>query len=91
MLELIVFCVLVLLAYVALKVLLLIFKAGFWVLTLPLQILLGLIAAIFAIVLIIPLALLAGIFGLVLAPFALLVPLLPVLLIVGGIYLLLRS
>lgn len=91
MLELIAICVIALAAFVVLKVLLFIFKAGFWALTLPLQIFFGVLAAIFVVVLIVPLLLLAGIFGLVLAPFALLVPLLPILLIAGGIYLLLKS
>lgn len=91
MLELIVLFAFLLLAFVALKVLVLIFKIGFWALTLPLQIALGLGAAILAVVLIVPLALVAGLFGLVLAPFALLIPLLPFLLIAGGLYLLLRS
>ena len=91
MLELIIFCVFALVAYVALKVLLLIFKVGFWALTLPLQIIIAVFAAVVAVVIIVPLALLAGVFGLVLAPLALLVPLMPILLIVGGIYLLLRS
>jgi hypothetical protein len=91
MLELIVLFAFLLLAFVALKVLVLIFKIGFWALTLPLQILLGLVVAILAVVLIVPLALVAGLFGLVLAPFALLLPLLPFLLIAGGLYLLLRS
>ena len=91
MLELFVLCVFLLLAFVTLKVLVVILKIGFWALTLPLQILFGLIAAIIAVVLAIPLVLFAGLFGLVLAPLALLLPLFPFLLIAGGLYLLLRS
>ncbi|MGH7496002.1 MAG: hypothetical protein ACREOO_26920 [bacterium] len=91
MLEMIVLFVFLLLAFVALKVLALIFKIGLWALTLPLQILLGLMAAIIAVVLIVPLVLVAGLVGLVLAPLALLLPLFPFLLVAGGLYLLLRS
>ncbi len=91
MLELIALFVVITLAYVALKMLLLIFKVGFWALTLPLQVLLGVVAALVAVVLILPLALMAGLFGLVLAPLALLLPLFPILLIAGGLYLLLKS
>jgi hypothetical protein len=91
MFEVLMLFVFLLLAFTALKALVLILKIGFWALTLPLQILLGLIAAIIAVVLVIPLVLLAGLFGLVLAPLALLLPLFPFLLIAGGLYLLLRS
>ena len=91
MLELITLLVFVVLACAVLKVFLLIFKVGFWALTLPLQFLAGLIAVILAMVVIVPLALLAGLFGLLLAPLALLLPLFPVLLIAGGLYLLMRS
>lgn len=64
----------------------LIFQAGLAILSIPFLII-GTLVGVLAIVLfVIPVSLFAGLAGLLVAPFALLGPLLPVLLIVGGLY-----
>ncbi|MCK6560660.1 hypothetical protein HUU39_15990 [candidate division KSB1 bacterium] len=91
MFDLVALCVLILIAALVLKGLLWVVKIGFWTLTLPLQIIGGLLAVVLLAVIAIPLGLLAGILGLIMIPFALLSVGLPLLLIVAGLYLLLRQ
>lgn len=67
----------------------LIIKTGLFILSLPLIILFSLIFSALFIALL-PVALLSGLVALVLTPLGLLAPLLPILLIIAGIYLLLR-
>ena len=67
----------------------LIIKAGFFFLSLPFVILFSLIVSGILIALL-PVALVSGLIALVLAPLGLLGPLLPILLIAAGIYLLVR-
>jgi len=67
----------------------LIFKAAFFLISIPLQILAALIVTV-VLLAIVPITLFSGILGLILLPLGLLAPLLPLLLIGFGIYLLAR-
>ncbi|KAA0227816.1 hypothetical protein KJ068_04080 [bacterium] len=87
MFELFALFALVIIAALAFKGLFWVLKAGLWTLTLPLQLLAGVL--VFAIA--IPLGLIAGILGLIVLPVALLSAALPLLLLGAGIYLLMRQ
>ena len=89
--ELISALILILLVVVFLKILGVIFHAGIFVLVLPLKLLaIALSAIVFAVVLV-PLGLVAGLAGLVVLPVVLIGPLLPFVLLGGGLYLLFRN
>jgi len=72
------------------KLLALVFKAGVFVLTLPFQII-GAVFGVVFLIMLIPLAVLTGIFASLFAPFLLLGPWLPLLLVLFGVYLIVRS
>lgn len=87
MFELFALFALVIIAALVFKGLFWVLKVGLWTLTLPLQLLAGVL--VFAIA--IPLGLIAGILGLIVLPVALLSAALPLLLLGAGIYLLMRQ
>jgi hypothetical protein len=72
------------------KVFALVFKAGLFVLTIPLQIV-GAIISVFFLTLFLPLAIVGGIVATIFAPLLIIKPLLPLLLIGAGVYLLLKN
>ncbi len=80
--------ILILLAFFLffIKILGFIFKAGLFVLSIPFQIL-GAVFGVLLLVLILPFATLVGIVAVVFAPLLVLGPLVPLLLVIGGIYL----
>jgi hypothetical protein len=88
MVELLLFCALVIVGMIVLKICLFIFKISFWALSLPLQILMAAIALVLGLLLIVPIGLLLGLLAL---PFMLIAVLFPFILIGWGLYLLLRS
>jgi hypothetical protein len=71
------------------KLLAVIFKAGMFVLTIPLQIV-GALLAVLLVVVLLPFALVAGVLTAVLAPLFVLGPLLPLALVFFGLYLVMR-
>ncbi|RKY79274.1 hypothetical protein DRQ00_03520 [candidate division KSB1 bacterium] len=73
----------------SIKLLALLFKTGIFILALPLQIFAALILTIIFLVLV-PIGVITGILTVVLSPLLFLGPLLPILLVALGIYLLLR-
>ena len=88
--ELIAFLFLFICFLVGFKVLALVFKASFFVLTIPLQIIAALIG-IFCVTLFLPLAVAGGLLATIFAPILILKPLLPLLLIGAGVYLLAKN
>lgn len=68
------------------KAMALIFKAGFFVLTIPLQIV-GALLVLLLVILLLPFALIAGVLTAVFAPLFILGPLLPFALVLFGLYL----
>ena len=72
------------------KLLALIFKAGIFVLSIPLQII-GAIFAVVLVLLLVPFAVTAGILTVIFAPLFVLGALLPLLLVLFGIYLVVRK
>ncbi len=72
------------------KVLGLIFKASFFILSIPFQIL-GAIFGVILLTLLLPFAAVAGVLTVVVAPLFILGPLLPALLVFFGFYLILKS
>ena len=89
--ELIGLLLLICLAWVFLKILGAVFHVTFFALTLPFQIIGIVLAVLFSLVILIPLGIVGAIFGVLLAPFALLGSLLPVVLIILGIILIARN
>lgn len=72
------------------KLLGLIFKAGIFVLSVPFQII-GAIFAVFFVLLLLPFAVVAGVLTVALAPLFVLGPFLPLLLVLFGLYLVVRK
>ena len=64
---------------------------GVFVVTLPFKILMFFISALLVLFILIPLGLVAGLAAVLVAPFALIVPVLPLVLIIVGIVLLLKD
>ncbi len=75
---------------ISFKVLGLVFKAGFFLLTLPFQIL-GAVLGVFLLVVILPFAVVVGALTALLAPLFVLGPVIPFLLVGAGIYLLAKD
>ena len=78
------------LAFVFLKALALMLHVGIWMLALPFKILAVLLSAFVVVFVFIPVGLVGALAGLILLPFALIVPLLPFILIAAGVIWLLR-
>ncbi len=74
---------------VGFKILGLLFKATFFILTIPLQII-GAIIGVVLVVALAPFAAVAGFLGIIFAPLLILGPLLPLLLVGLGLYLIIR-
>ncbi len=72
------------------KLMAVIFKAGFFVLSIPLQIIAAVVAVV-AVVALLPFAVIAGVFTVLLAPLFVLGPFLPFLLIILGLYLIAKN
>jgi len=72
------------------KLLAILLKTGLFVLTIPFQIF-GAILGVFLTILIVPLAAITGVFAIIFAPFLILGPLLPFLLVLGGLYLVAKN
>ena len=79
-----------LLAVIFIKLLAVILHVGFYVLALPIKLLALAVAAILVWLVLIPLGVVAGLAGLIILPLALAGPLLPGVLLVGGLVWLLR-
>jgi len=89
--ELIGVLLLILLTVIFLKILGVIFHAGIFVLALPIKLLaMGLAGLVFGLVLL-PLGIVAGLASLIVLPVVLIGPILPILLLGGGLYLLLKN
>jgi hypothetical protein len=88
MIELLLFCALVIVGMIVLKLILFVFKVTFWALSLPLQVLAAAVALVLGLLLIVPVGLVLGLLAL---PFMLISVLLPFILIGWGLYLLLRA
>ena len=88
--EFITFLIILGFVLILIKVLGLLFRAGIFLISIPLQILMALVVAavLFAIL---PVTLITGLLAAVLVPLGILVPLLPFLLIGFGIYMLARK
>ncbi len=80
----------ILLAVIFIKLLAIILHVGFYMLAIPIKLLALAVAAIIVWLVLIPVGLVAGLAGLIVLPLALAGPLLPLVLLFGGIYLLLR-
>ncbi|NOX88987.1 MAG: hypothetical protein GXO77_08175 [Calditrichaeota bacterium] len=80
----------IVLAWIVLKIFGLVFHVGIFMLTLPFKILGIIIAVLLLPLILVPLGILAGLAGILMIPFALIGPLLPVALIGLGIWALLR-
>ncbi len=89
--EIIAVLLIILLTMLFLKILAAVLHVGIFMLTLPFKILAGVLSIFVVGFILIPIGLAAGIASLIMAPFVLLIPLLPLLLIGGGIWLLLRN
>ena len=89
--ELIALLMIVLFSLVFFKILGLLFHTGMFLILLPFKILAVLFSALLVVFILVPLGIVGAIAGVFLAPFALLVIFLPVLLIIWGIYLLVRN
>lgn len=76
--------------FIGFKLLALVFKAGVFVLTLPFQII-GAVFGVVLVLLLIPVAVLGGIFAALFAPFLILGPWLPLLLVLLGLYLVVKN
>ena len=81
----------ILTALIFLIVLGLIFHAGIFMLTLPLKLLALALAGLIMFLVLIPMGVVAGVAGLIVLPVVLIGPLLPLLLLGGGLFLLLRN
>ena len=88
--ELAVFLILVGLFLIGFKLLALVFKAGFFVLTIPFQIL-GAILGALLVVFLLPFAIAGGVLAVIFAPLLVFGPLLPLLLIAFGVYLISKN
>jgi len=78
-------------ALIFLKILGLVFHAGIFMLTLPLKLLAIGLAGLIMFLVLIPMGIVAGVAGLIVLPAVLIGPFLPILLLGGGLYLLLRN
>ncbi|KAA3612374.1 MAG: hypothetical protein DWQ05_20490 [Calditrichaeota bacterium] len=78
-------------AWIALKLIAVIFNVTIFAIALPFKILGLVLACLFFSLLVIPLGLFAGLAGLILAPLLILLQFVPVLLILFGIYLLVKN
>jgi hypothetical protein len=78
----------VLLIVLAVVVLVKLFSAGLYILSIPIKLVFLLLSIIFTVVLIIPFGIFSGLVSLLLIPFAIIIPFLPVILIVLGVLLL---
>lgn len=87
--EIIAFLLTLGLIMIAFKLLGLIFRAGFFLISIPFQILAAVIVAV-VLFAILPIALITGVFAVILIPLGLFAPLLPIILIGFGLYLLAR-
>lgn len=81
----------VLIAWLFLKLLAVFFNVTVFAIALPFKILALFLGLFLGVVLLIPLGLFAGLMGLLIAPFAILLPLLPIVLIALGVVLLIRN
>jgi hypothetical protein len=72
------------------KLLAFVFKAGFFILSIPFQII-GAILAVVLVILLLPVAVMAGFLTVILTPIFVLGPLLPLLLVLLGIYLVVKK
>ena len=80
----------ILLAVIFLKILAFVFHVGIFMLALPFKILAISLSAIIVALVLIPLGVIGGLAGLIILPLVIFIPLLPVLLIGVGLWLLLR-
>jgi len=87
--ELAAFLILLGLFLIGFKLFALFFKAGVFVLTIPFQIL-GALFAVFLVILLLPFAVVTGVLAAVFAPLLILGPFLPFLLVILGIYLIVK-
>ncbi len=67
-----------------------IFSAGIYLLTIPIKIVLAILSVLLSVFILIPLGIVTGLFAIVLTPFALIIPLLPIILVIAGVVLLVR-
>jgi hypothetical protein len=74
-----------------LKIVVTMLRVGFYVLILPLKIVVGVVGALLSLFVVLPLAIAAGVVTLVLSPLILLVPFVPLFLIALGVWLIVRS
>lgn len=81
----------IVLAWIVLKLFGVFFHAGVFMIALPFTILGLVIALVLTPLILVPLGLFAGLAGILLMPFAFVLPLLPVLIIAAGIWLLLKN
>ncbi len=88
--EIITILFIVLLAIVFMKILAFSLHVGIALLTLPLKLLAVAFASVVVAFVLVPLGVVAGLVGIFVLPFALAIPLLPVLLVLGGLWLLFR-
>jgi hypothetical protein len=89
--EIIAILVAVLVIVIIFKIIFAILHIGFWALTLPFKILGALLGLIIFFVVLIPAGIVALLAGLVVVPIALIIPLLPVIAIAFGLWLLMRN
>ena len=89
--EILGFCVLFLCLWIALKIVAVIFNVTIFAIALPFKILGIFLACLFFCLFAIPLGIFAGLAGLLIAPFIILIQFLPILLIIFGIYLLVKN
>jgi len=89
--ELVAILVIVVFALILFKIFGLLFHTGMFLILLPLKILAIVFSALVVVFILIPLGIVGAIAGVLLAPFALLAIFLPVILIIWGIYLLVRN
>ena len=78
----------VLLIVLGVVVLVKLFSAGLYILSIPIKLVFLLLSIIFSIFLIIPFGIFSGLISLLMIPFAIIIPLLPIVLIVAGVLLL---
>ena len=89
--EVIAVLLIILFSIIFLKILALLFHVGIFMLTLPFKLLAVLLSVLFVVFVLIPIGLVGGLVGLILLPLTILIPILPLALILVGLYFLLKK
>ena len=89
--EVIAVLLIILFSIIFLKILALMFHVGIFMLTLPFKLLAVLVSVLLVVFVLIPIGVVGGLVGLILLPLTILIPILPLALILMGLYFLLKK